>query len=178
MDFEELLNPPNILNLQERGRRPDDLKQYQKGIRYADGLLALEILSDPERECFQKFKDGAESVSSLLLARRRKNALELDPIKETLLNFAARRTLLSSHPEGWTEAYRECIGGDMVCTRRKLGRPKKIFLKALLVVIFKLLAKKNISVKRRSIDTATIISQRFGMKLTEKDVEHARHDYF
>lgn len=176
MDFGPYLEQSDRLDLKKIKKNTDNLeKLLQNTIKAVDFLLEKAYLSDDtEREAHRKVKTYHEVMLKFHLTRKR---IALDPVKETLFNLHASRTILSGKGEGWTEEYfRQCVMGESIFTKPH-GRPRELFRKTLMVVIFRLLENKNEQVKWKHTLTADIINQclkqYLDKELTPKDIDNA-----
>ncbi len=171
VDFEQYLTRTATLDFKKIKKSQEAFKkQYQHIIEVTDFLLEKSTLSDLERKTVQGIKANHEGV---LLMRSKIKKVNLDPIKETLLNLSACNAL-SGH-EGWHEEYiKQCFAMNYT---RSPGRPRSLFDKALMVVIYRLLKSGNNQFNRKYEFAAKIVKCCKGIdkKVTRKDIENAFH---
>lgn len=148
----------------------------RRAIKSADILLKEGELSASEKETIEgiksKFQDHLELLTQV-------KEVTVDPIKETLLYYGASGSLLGSKfmPEEWAGEYLYQYHRNFIF-KKPQGKPKKIVFNALVIVIFKLLKRRDKQIKWLYGLTADIINQcskDIGKKLTVKDIDNALH---
>ena len=156
------------------------MKTQRNIINAIEFLLKSANLSDSEKKMLQRIKTRHQD--SLKQSSQVKKVV-IDPVKEALLNVEARAangTLLTGlNPSGTMDFIMQCNFPKTIFIK-PTGRPKKkIFLNALVIVIYSLLKNDNTQVKWRYCLTANIINQYFGLTgkeaLNSKGIDNALH---
>ena len=155
-------SPVSVVNYKKKSFLPYLKKSFKNIINATEFLLKEANLSDSEREMLQRIKTRYQD-SFIGLPQVKK--VTIDPVKEVLLNraaSAANGTILSGlNPSGTMDFIMQC-NSPMRFFIKPIGKPKKIFLNALAIVIYRLLKegrKKGVGVKNCQYLTSDILTQ-------------------
>ena len=182
LDFEPFLkgSPVSVVSPELKRFYLSHMKTQRNIINAIEFLLKSANLSDSEKKMLQRIKTRHQD--SLKQSSQVKKVV-IDPVKEALLNVEARAangTLLTGlNPSGTMDFIMQCNFPKTIFIK-PTGRPKKkIFLNALVIVIYSLLKNDNTQVKWRYCLTANIINQYFGLTgkeaLNSKGIDNALH---
>lgn len=170
-DFEFFIRTDKLVNVVDYESKKREKKECEGIIKAMEYLLKSPLVLDSGKKVLQKFQLEARYYLELLQGFKK---VTVTPVKEFLLMLEATPTYLTTpDPEKYIEEAFERLNKDIIYVRPN-GRPKHIFKKALIVVIYELLSRDDKQVKEVYCLTAKVVKQLIP-EVNEKQVDNALH---